>query len=237
MNGFQNEKEIINNINNNDFDDLSSDLKKSLISINQGKIPKTISAKVYGGANKADLSFAMDDNEYYISVKKGSGNSVHQEPVEEFIDFLRANYEDNKIVFDDLRHFIWGDLTLDGSGDIQDRIGAPEYKNRYPEKVKNIQSYFNKHKKDLLERFLVTGAKSKVGADYLFYGSINDSIVIGKNDLLDFAISIDKKPISIGVLTFQAWNRNLNGGDLSEKKRGEIQLKWGSLKRDLKDII
>jgi len=55
--------------------------------------------------------------------------------------------------------------------------------------------------------------------------------------MVDWIASHNSKgAISIGKLTFQAWNRNINGGDKSEQKRGVIQLKWGSIKDDIKVI-
>ncbi|MFB0923981.1 MAG: hypothetical protein QMB65_01655, partial [Vicingaceae bacterium] len=60
--------------------------------------------------------------------------------------------------------------------------------------------------------------------------------VVSDDDMINFALNVNKRPMSIGVLTFQAWNRNINGGNKSEKKRGQIQLKWGGLKEDIKQI-
>lgn len=236
MNGFDNEKQIINTINTVAFENLSTDLKNVLIKINNGNIPTSLSSEKYGGTDKADLSLTIDNKQYFISVKKGTGNSVHQEPIENFIVFLKTNFEDDTTVFNDLRHFIWGDGTLDGKGDIANRISASKYKNTFPLKVKNIQDYFDKHKKDLLVRFIITGAISNKKADYLFYGDINDCCVVSDDDMINFALNVNKRPMSIGVLTFQAWNRNINGGNKSEKKRGQIQLKWGGLKEDIKQI-
>jgi len=236
MNGFDNEKQIINTLNTVAFENLSTDLKNVLIKINNGNIPKSLSSEKFGGTDKTDLSLTIDNKQYFISVKKGTGNSVHQEPIEDFIVFLKTNFEDDTTVFNDLRHFIWGDGTLDGKGDIANRISASKYKKTFPLKVKNIQDYFEKHKKDLLVRFIITGAISNNKADYLFYGDINDCYVVSDDDMINFALNVNKRPISIGVLTFQAWNRNINGGDKSEKKRGQIQLKWGGLKEDIKQI-
>lgn len=236
MTGFKNEKQIINELNSKDFTNLSKDLQNGIIKINKGKIPLNISAKKYGGTDKADLSLTIDNIEYFISVKKGTGNSVHQESVEDFIKFLKLNFVDDESVFDDLRSFIWGDKTLNGNGKINNRISASKYKKEYPDKIENIQLYFDNHKKMLLERFLITGAVSNKKADFLFYGNIDKCTIVSDDDLLKFALKKKKKPISIGVLTFQAWNRNINGGNLSEHKRGQIQLKWGGLKEDIKNI-
>ena len=69
------------------FCDLSSALKNVLIKINGGVTPKIIYAKKIGGRAKPDLSIKLDSNIFYISVKKGTGNSVHQEKLETFIPF------------------------------------------------------------------------------------------------------------------------------------------------------
>ncbi len=236
MNGFQNEANIVDYINNNKFSSLNENLKRELLKINNSRIPKIINAKSYAGQNKADLSILLDKKEYFISVKKGTGNSVHQEALESFIVFLMENFENNSSVFNDLRHFIWGDLTLDGTGKVKDRMSANQYKNQFPEKISNIQNYFDKHKNELAKRFIITGVNSCVQADYLLYGTYEDCVIVKEDKLFNYIVSIIKKPISIGVLTFQAWNRNLNGGDLSEKKRGHIQLKWGGLKNDITKI-
>jgi len=236
MTGFDNENQIIDALNNVQFNKINNNLKKAVLKINNNKIPSIILAKKYGGKDKADLSFIIDGNEHSISVKMGSGNSIHQEPIEDFILYLKNNLEDNQSVFDDLRHFIWGDKSLDGKGKISDRINASDYKKDYPLKVNNIQSYFNNHIDALLKRFLITGTVSSKKADFLLYGDITKCTIISENDLLNYAKSHSKRPISIGVLNFQTWNRILDGNPKHEHKRGQIQLKWGTLKKDIEKI-
>jgi len=236
MTGFENENDFIEQLNNKSFKELNDNLKRLILKVNSGIEPKVIFANKIAGIDKADISIKLDDKEYLVSLKKGSGNSVHQEPIENFINYLKNNFENNEVVFNNLRHFIWGDKSLDGSGKIENRIGAPQYKKEYPEKVFSIQNYFDIYSKELLERFILTGAVSKSKAEYLIYGDVNNCEIVSKENLMKFAITSIKHPISIGCLTFQAWNRNINGGIKSEKKRGQIQLKWGSLKDDIKKI-
>ena len=236
MTGFDNENQIIDALNNVQFNKLNNNLKKAILKINQNKKPSIILAKKYGGKDKADLSFIIDGNEYSISVKMGTGNSIHQEPVEDFIFYLKNHLEDNQSIFDDLRHFIWGDKSLDGKGKVSDRISASDYKKQYPLKVNNIQLYFNKHIDVLLKRFLITGAVSSKKADFLLYGDIVKCNIISEHDLLNYAKCRSKRPISIGVLNFQTWNRILDGNPKHEHKRGQIQLKWGTLKNDIDKI-
>ncbi len=99
-----------------------------------------------------------------------------------------------------------------------------------------IQNYLDKHKDVLIDRFVISGVKSSKSADYLWYGESIDGIMISKNDMLTIINSSTKKPISLGILTFQAWNRNIKPDGKSEHKRGVIQLKWGTLKNDILDF-
>lgn len=234
ISGFENENEIINEfVNKSNFQDLNNNLKKVVLVINNGKIPYSFSAKKYGGTSKADLSIIINGKEFNVSVKKGSGNSLHQEPIEDFIFFLNQDIENNQSVFNDLRYFVWGDGTIDGTGKVKDRVSATELKKSIPIKINNIQNYFNKHKFKLTNRFIVDGAVSKQKADFILFGDINKCIIVEEKKVVQFVNKEIKKPLSIGVLTFQAWNRNLSGRVDMENRRGQIQLKWGSMERDL----
>ena len=115
------------------------------------------------------MSVILDGKESKISVKIGTGNSVHQEPIEGFIGFLATEIENEKVVFDNIRHFIWGDETLDGKGNKENRISASVYKKKYAPKVASIQNYLDKHKAILIERFLISGSVSNNKIDYLYY--------------------------------------------------------------------
>ncbi|AFM04601.1 hypothetical protein Fleli_2223 [Bernardetia litoralis DSM 6794] len=237
MTGFQNENEIIKALNGKNFANLNANLQKMVFKINDNKISNSITAKKYAGKDKADLSVILDGKESKISVKKGTGNSVHQEPIEGFIDFLSKEIENDNVVFDNMRHFIWGDETLDGKGNKENRISASDYKKKYPQKVALIQNYLDKYKAVLIERFLILGSVSNNKIDYLYYGTVEEGIICKTDDFLNYAIQNNcKSTINIGILSFQAWNRNINGGTKSEHKRGQIQLKWGTLKQDIRKI-
>jgi hypothetical protein len=237
MSGFKNENDIILALDSKNFTDLNVNLQKMVLKINDNKTPNSITAKKYAGKDKADLSVILDGKESKISVKKGTGNSVHQEPIEGFIIFLAKEIEKDQAVFDAMRHFIWGDETLDGKGNKKDRISASDYKKKYPQKVTLIQNYLDKYKAVLIERFLISGSTSNNKIDHLYYGTIEDGIICKTDDFLNYAIQNNcKSAINIGILSFQAWNRNINGGDKSENKRGQIQLKWGTLQQDIKKI-
>ena len=83
-----------------------------------------------GGGAKPDILIRINHNKYFISIKTGSGNSVHQEKLDEFISFLdKQTILDIKIA-NNLRYFIWGDGTLDGSADFNQRKNANKIKKK-----------------------------------------------------------------------------------------------------------
>ena len=240
--GFENETRLMNALDNKRYGELNENLKKLINFISDKPVDENIIINAYkvGGVNKTDLVIEFDGIKYNLSIKKGIGNSIHQEIVDEFISFLKEEYNISDDLKNDIIYFIWGDGTLDGTGSVRDRLSAGDFKRKYPEKIDNIKKFFQEHKKELIERFLIKGLKSDSSPDYMYYGTPEDGIIVNTNDALEW-LSDDANektiaPIPIGRLTFQAWNRNINGGDKSEKKRGVIQLKWSSVGQDLKTI-
>ena len=171
------------------------------------------------------------ENLYGVSVKKGNGNSVHQERIEEFITFLNSIDYVSKEVANALRRFIWGDGTLDGSGKIENR--TKNLSKDYCTEINIIQKYFSNNAENIIYRVLVSGAyNDKV--DYIYYGEADDGVWCKASDAVKYLSNKCNKraTIHIGNLSFQAWNRATYGGK-SEKKRGQIQLKWGSIYTDI----
>ena len=240
--GFDNETLLMNALANKKYCDLNENLKNTITFISEKPIDDNEIIKAYklGGVNKTDLIIEFNSTPYNLSIKKGSGNSVHQEKVDEFIKKKKKEYDISDDLKNDILCFIWGDGTLDGTGNVSDRLSTTKFKNLYPGKVNNIKNFFHMHKRELIERFLIKGVKSESSPDYLYYGTPDEGTIINANDALNW-LSDDKNEkkraaIPVGGLTFQAWNRNINGGTKSENKRGVIQLKWGSFDEDSKII-
>jgi len=233
--GFLNEKEIVENINNKKFDDLNPNLK-NLIKFSFSQHDGIIKCSQEGGQNKSDIKISIGKESHTYSIKIGSGNSIHQEPLESFINYLDENFSINEETKNNLRLFIWGDKTLDGSGKVGDRLSANQFKREYPETIEDLSVFFDLYRKELIERFLINGDKSCSSAEFVYYGDYKNGIFARSIDLLNYVSSYKSKgAIPIGKLTFQAWNRNINGGTKSEKKRGVIQLKWPTISQDIKE--
>lgn len=239
--GFDNEEIIREYLNGKKFSNVNSNwqnfIKELFGNVSNNEI---IVCLKKAGQNKSDLMITIGKNSKTMSVKSGTGNSVHQEPIEDFIAFLKETYSIKENLANDLRFFIWGDQTLNGNGSKKNRISAPEFVKKYPEIIQRIKAFFKEHKKDLIERFVITGSKSKSTPDYIYYGNVNQGVWKKTNEVLDYLcddLNESNGAIPVGTLTFQAWNRNINGGNKSEHKRGVIQLKWGSVGEDLKSLF
>ncbi len=85
--GFDNENEIIKALNGKTISSLKLNLqeliKNSFINYNG-----IISATKQAGQNKSDLKITIGNESHTYSIKKGTGNSIHQEPIEPFLQFL-----------------------------------------------------------------------------------------------------------------------------------------------------
>ncbi len=234
--GFQNEREIMNELNQKLYTDLSENMQrlvKSSFSNHQG----LITCKKIGGASKSDLMICIGIETHTFSIKKGTGNSVHQEPVEKFLNYL-DNYGANESIKNDIRYYIWGDDTFDGNGFINDRMSASELGMIHPKLVSRIKIFLDQIKKPLLQRFLAAGVDATQPAEYIYYGNKDKGICCEMDKVVDWLCKQKSNArIPVGKLTFQAWNRNINGGDKSEVKRGVIQIKWSHINSDLIAIV
>ncbi len=233
--GFDNEDLIKNALHNKTFEELNDNLKE-LIKYSFKNYTGIINCEKQAGQNKSDLKITIGDETYTYSIKKGTGNSVHQEPVEKFIKFLEDNHSLTKNIGDDIRLFIWGDKTTDGKGNISDRMSVSEFKKDNSKVLERINNYFKPIREDLIKRFVIDGADcSSFSSDFIYYGNELDGICCKSEKALNWLANNNcNGAVPIGRLSFQAWNRNINGGTASEKKRGVIQLKWGTLKKDIK---
>ena len=87
-----------------------------------------LTQKIEGKNPKPDIWIKIGNEIKFISVKEGSGNSVHQEPFKDFCKFL----EDINVSEETVNHlklYHYGDDTLDGSGET--RLSTSDIKTKY----------------------------------------------------------------------------------------------------------
>lgn len=232
--GFDNELVIITYLNWKKYIQLNDNMKAFIrFMFPNIKDSDLILATWKWWTNKADIIITVNNISKNISIKKWTWNSVHQEPVEEFILFLNETYNIDELLANDIRCFIWGDRTLNWKWLKSNRISATQFKKQYPEKVKNISDFFNKIQKDLVYRFVVVGSKSKFSIDYVYHWNIELWLWNSAENIVEEICKPENKTkwaVPVWALTFQAWNRAIWVNSTSEHKRWVIQLKfWGIL--------
>jgi len=234
--GFKNEQKIIKYLQNKCFSKLNNNFK-NIIKNSFSNYEGIIHCKAEAGVNKSDIKITIGKESHTYSIKSGKGNSVHQESVESFINFLKKEHQLTVSIEEYLLRFIWADGTIDGSGEIKNRISSKKFKKRNPHIIDKIQKYFDNIKEPLIRRFIIEGVVSKSSAEFIYYGTEKKGTCCKSEKVLQWMVKHDSRAtLHIGKLSFQAWNRNLKGKKKAEKKRGVIQLKWGGLKKDIKKI-
>ncbi len=239
--GVQNEQNIVSTLNNKQYNELADCHKKFIRQLEPKILEDTIiSARKIGGQGlKPDIKLSILQNDWFVSVKKGGGNSIHQESINYFLHYcstLGMTPEEQ----DDLLLFLYGDGTTNGDSSPEERMEMSEIKELYKEEIAKVQAYFDKNKRNLIERFLIYGRlghEKNIHANYLYHGDSIDGVWCPLNDdAIDYITTLPNAkdaPLSIGPFSVQVWNRNLNGKPEFEKRRHSIQIKWGSCKNTI----
>ena len=154
--GKSEERNLVNNLNNKIFSDLDYKHKeiilKSFSNISENSI---IKASNISGNLKPDLEILINNKANLYSLKTGSGNSIHQEPLDEFIKFSKELNKSSEEILDTIKFFIWTDGTTDGTGEIHDRMDKKTLRLKYPEKLSLIKKFFFNNKIKIIERILL----------------------------------------------------------------------------------
>lgn len=234
--GFENEDELIEYLNSKKIKDLNSNMKDFIFfifgNIDEENIIQATSGK---SGQKPDMIITINNVIKRISIKKGTGNSVHQEKVDVFVEFLKSINISNETI-NKLLKFHWGDGTSDGTG--SQRISSSDYKQQFPEEIEMINKEFNKEKniKEFIYRFIMQGKSDDYDiVDALYYGNVNEGHWASKDEIIEYVVNniFNLNSIHFGPLTYQIWNRCLNFNPNTENRRRVMQVKWGSLLNDL----
>lgn len=238
--GNTNERLLIAALNDKKFSELSENLQQLIVEMKEEDILPNTLIKVYkeGGQQKTDLVVEIENQKYNISVKCGRSNSVHQEKVELFLKSLKKEgFDISEDLANDIRYYSWSDGTLDGSGKVSDRVGARGFPDAYPEITENLREFCKNNKRMLIERFIIKGRNNNSTPDFIYYGTPDKGIVVKSKDILDWLCKDGQESpraaIPVGRLTLQPWNSRLTFDPQQEHKRGQIQLKWSNVGKDL----
>ena len=243
MNGFQLENILVEALNENIFSNLNQNLKNLISKIFHSHDFQNhkIYSKKYGPGSKPDIYIEINGVKKNLSLKKGNGNSIHQEPLELFITHLGETIKLPDQISDDLRLFIWGDGSLDGSGNSHhnQRYSASNFISVFPDTIERLRNFFSPGPslENLIRRFSTDGAVPSEKVDYIIYAQenyIENCTSISSDKFIKLANSDSYKnhrqnyrqALPIGIaLSLQAWNRNIGYKPEKESRRGHIQLK------------
>lgn len=232
ISGKQNEIDFVKHINNKKIYELNPliiELIEDLFSnFNYDDI-------VYSWLNsepqKTDFFIRINKDVRRISLKIGDKNSVHLEPISEFIHFLIENNIERDIVIKYLNYH-YADGSSNGSG--KKRLSAVEYKLSHQDEIDKINNAFNSDEfiKKVILRFVLMGRNDSNEIDALVYGSIHDFLYLTKDSIYNIIFAkrdIYSSGIHIGPLFIQPQSRNLQGNPQFEKCRYCVQVKWFNL--------
>lgn len=245
--GFKNERDFIHVLDGKRISDLDNTNLKLFImdlfpkakqnSIIKCQTAKNVKVRTKNGLRninpKQDIIIEVDTDKKYISIKEGVNNSIHQEPLEVFKEFLISQCDATNSEIIALTKFHWGDGTLDGSGAIEDRLKGKDIKKEYSNEMNIVQELFNRNKEKILKRILIEGAYSDAisKVDYFYHGTPEKGVWC--NSYFPIEVNLLKEnelnPISVGLVTFQNQNRNTTGNPRKENARKDIQFKWSSM--------
>lgn len=161
-----------------------------------------------GGSQKPDVKIICKFGEKNISIKKGSGNSVHQEKFEEFVSFLYdLNISERTI--ENLKLFHYGDDTIDDTGIV--RYSATECKYRYSNEIYAANIEFNQSANlyEIINRVLFVGNCSAGDeVDAIYYGSFDHGLWATRKEIENYFLTnhFDCETIHFASLTYQVWD-------------------------------
>ncbi|WP_414045961.1 hypothetical protein ACMGE5_06450 [Macrococcus equi] len=262
--GNLNEKLIVENLNGKKFSQLKTHFKTFILSIcndnniNLDKNDIIFSEFEHNPRVKPDFYIIIKEMKFAISCKLGSGNSVHQETIQQFTQFLREDLNAPSYIIENIRYYVWADGTIDGSGPLDkdvdgkiiSRFTASEFKKLFPQKRLELLSFFKANEKPILERFIFQGASKNKSlnneplpmVDYVYHGNSEGGVWLSKEEIIDYHITNSnlnlenpKATLPVGRMTLQAWNISKEGK--TEHKRGVIQAKYGNMKNDFSQLM
>lgn len=236
-NGITNELFFINYINQKKYiNNMNENIRAFLKYIFDFNLEnKEIKAYKFAENYKPDIIITANGFSKYISIKTGNSNSIHQEHIYSFCNYLQELKIDNKTI-NSLKQFHFNDGSLNGSG--TKRKSANEFQSNNIEVIKEINKVLNKteNKSKIIDRLLFKGEYYHLPiVDFIYYGDIEKGWYASSDEIRNLLINNSNCSYSIHVskLYYQSLHRNLKYDKYYEYRRYYVQFKWYSVKDDL----
>jgi len=237
--GIQNEENFVKELDNKLFGELNKNLQMFLFYLFPN-IDKTARFHCYMTENfcKPDIVIYQNDQYRYVSVKYGQAETVHNENIMTFIEFLRdCQISEETIESYLLYHF--GDGTKDGTG--KRRMDSVETRFTYDDRIKKMNEEFNSSKafiKGFADRTMFQGVNPQASrADYLYHGDPDKGVFISRDQVMKH---IDRKDwsfmnrcVHIGPLIVRPHARYAGKEILNEKHRHTVAVNYPGIVSDM----
>ena len=239
--GFLNEFQIIDELNEKRFKDLTPFWRDVLLKPVFRSIPvcdedvlESYKCDING---KPDIAIRLNGITKYISVKSGERNTVHQESLKTFIEFLKQNdISDNTI--ETLLLFHYGDGTTDGTGEV--RFNTRALLSSLSDRLKIANNELNCNRMFIskcIRRFIFDGVdNTKVPAEFLYHGDKDSGYLVTEKDLIKFALWLPMDWMfmpHIGPMTITPYLRDVEKISKNQYKRDIVNISWRDLRRHL----
>lgn len=237
--GIQNEENFVKALDQKTYAELNKNLQLLLFYL-YPNLDKKEKIHCYMTDNfiKPDIVIHQNRQYRYISLKYGSAETVHNENIMTFVEFLReSNISEETIKTYLLYHY--GDGTTDGSG--KRRMSSVETRFTYDEQIKKMNEEFNSSKafvKNFADRVLFQGVNSQADrADYIYHGDPEAGVFISRDQ---FMRHIDRKSwhymvrcVHIGPFVIRPHARYSDKEILNEKHRNTVAVNYPGIVSDL----
>ncbi len=238
-NGHANEYEIISKLDGKKISQLPQHFSSWLSNLFPDH-SGVLEVKKLNNEQKADISINIGKTIKYISIKSGSSNSFHSEPIATFIPFLRS-IGISEVTLKTIVLFHFGDNTFDGTG--KTRFTSAELRRAYQTRFKQASDELSENEiiKAIIERCITKGRfLTNYVVDGIYHGTEKEGFYISTESIYRILQRKSHRSkngtINIGMLTYQPGSRNLWGIPGSEQKRSQSEIKWRSFIRDVYDF-
>ena len=189
---------------------------------------------------KPDLLITYNGETKGLSMKSGTSEYIHGEPVEKFVEFLKE-IGISKETTDTILLNQFGDGTLDGSG--KERMNLVELKYRLRVRIKEANTELNSNPETLMkiiDRLVFKGwNENEPQADAIYHGDIYEGVITSKIQVMKH---IKNKywdyydNLHVGPIFLRPHARYIGTTIKSEFYRHKIDGFWTNLLADMKYI-
>ncbi len=242
-NGLKNENDFVNYFNNKYFSEFDKNTQSLLKNIFDDVIDDSMPIIAWKNKlqQKADVFIKFKNYIKGISIKSGKGNSMHQENLHDFEEFLKSIYVPYYAV-DNYTSFHFGYARdKEGTRITSRKLGTYDYLNLFQKEVDSLNKYINKTRAmiSIIDRVVIKGRNSEYGIEALISGTPNNFIWISKDDLYDLFLA--KKNINyhvphVSIITFGPKIRHVND-KMDRQDLFNVVFRWKDPGKDISEFI